>query len=177
MKEYNEIILIRSAQKGDEYAWRELFNEHFEGVYSFCLRLAGGNANVAEDVTQRVFVTAAIKINRFKTDRSTFRAWLFGIAKISLLKVRTKEARQKHHETEFLKTNTANNIHRPEELYVYETLAKLPGHYRAVLECKYLKGITVNQIAREQNTTPKAVESLLTRARKRFAQAYGQNRE
>lgn len=177
MKENGEIILIRSAQKGDEYAWRELFDEHFEGVYGYCLRLADGNTNIAEDVTQRVFVTAAKKINRFSADRATFRAWLFGIAKKSFLKVRTKEAKQKHHETQFLKANLKNNNERSEDLYVYETLAKLPEHYRAVLEGKYLKGLSVNQIAQEYDSSPKAVESLLTRARKKFAQVYGQKRE
>lgn len=177
MKENNEIILIQSAQKGNEYAWRELFEQHFDGVYRYCLQFAGGNADVAEDITQRVFVTAAKKINTFRTDRSMFRAWLFGIARKSFLKVRTKEARQKHHETQFLKASLNNDTERLEDLYVYETLAKMPMHYRAVLEEKYLKGFSVNKIAQGHGFTPKAVESLLTRARKKFAEVYEQKRE
>ena len=59
-------------------------------------------------------------------------------------------------------------------LLVYEVLAKLPVHYRSVLEAKYLEGLTVNQIAETSQSTPKAVESLLARARDKFAQVHAQ---
>ena len=58
------------------------------------------------------------------------------------------------------------------QLFVYETLARLPAHYRSVLEAKYLEGLTVNEIADANGSTPKAVESLLGRAREKFAEVY-----
>ena len=65
------------------------------------------------------------------------------------------------------------DTNRP-RLFVYEVLAELPAHYRSVLEAKYLEGLTVNQIAQTSRSTPKAVESLLARARNKFAQVHSQ---
>jgi RNA polymerase sigma factor (sigma-70 family) len=47
-------------------------------------------------------------------------------------------------------------------------LAALPGRQEAVLRAKYLEGRSVAEIATAWDQTPKAVESLLTRAREGF---------
>ena len=52
------------------------------------------------------------------------------------------------------------------------TLADLPEHYESVLRAKYLDGATVAQVAKASGQTPKAVESLLTRARQAFRERY-----
>jgi RNA polymerase sigma-70 factor (ECF subfamily) len=48
----------------------------------------------------------------------------------------------------------------------------LPGRYEAVLRAKYLDQQSVAQIAESWRETPKAIESLLTRAREAFRAAY-----
>ena len=48
------------------------------------------------------------------------------------------------------------------------TLSQLPSHYREALEAKYLRGASVHDLAQLWHTTDKAVESMLTRARKAF---------
>ncbi len=60
------------------------------------------------------------------------------------------------------------------ELLVYETLARLPAHYRTVLEAKYLQGLSVREMAEAHGRTAKAIESLLSRAREKFALVYRQ---
>jgi RNA polymerase sigma-70 factor (ECF subfamily) len=51
-------------------------------------------------------------------------------------------------------------------------LGVLPEHYEAVLRAKYLEGRSLADIAAQRRESPKAVESLLTRARQAFRQAY-----
>ena len=51
-------------------------------------------------------------------------------------------------------------------------LAALPDHYEAVLRAKYLDRQTVEAIASARGDSPKAVESLLSRARQAFREAY-----
>jgi len=51
-------------------------------------------------------------------------------------------------------------------------VASLPEHYEAVLRAKYLDGQSVAAIAAERDESPKAVESLLTRARQAFRDVY-----
>src|SRR5207302_958206 len=55
---------------------------------------------------------------------------------------------------------------------IARALADLPERYEAVLRAKYLDGRSVAEIAAAWDETPKAVESLLTRAREAFREAY-----
>ena len=47
------------------------------------------------------------------------------------------------------------------------------SHYEDVLRAKYVERKSVAEIASETNSTEKAVESLLTRARDAFRESYG----
>ncbi|MHC4144704.1 MAG: RNA polymerase sigma factor [Planctomycetota bacterium] len=71
----SETFVIRAAQDGSEQAWRQLFERHFDAVYRFCVALAGARHDLAEELTQQAFVTAARRIHRFDPSRATFRAW------------------------------------------------------------------------------------------------------
>ena len=169
-----ETIAIRGAQRGDEDAWQNLFEWHFDPVYRYCLNLCSGSQEMAEEITQQVFMTAARRISGFKQRRGTFRAWLLGIAKNRFMKVRARQLRYRGHQKQFSAEVSAVEKVNKSALFVHEVLAELPVHYRSVLEAKYLQGQTVNQIADANRSTPKAVESLLARARDKFAQVYRQ---
>jgi RNA polymerase sigma-70 factor (ECF subfamily) len=174
MKDNLEIFAVWSAQRGDEEAWRNLFEWHFEPVYRYCLNLSSGRQDMAEEIAQQAFITAAKRIGRFNQQKGTFRAWLLGIAKKRSIKAKSRELRLRWYEKQFLKRGSETIKIQTQQLLVYEALARLPAHYRIVLEAKYLKGLTVNQIAEANNSTSKAVESLLVRARDKFAQVYAQ---
>ena len=163
-----EILTILDAQKGSQQAWQNLFQWHFDSVYSYCLNLVSGKQDLAEEITQDVFMTAAVKIGSFKSKHGTFRSWLIGIAKNKAKKLLSKEQRQK--QLQSLDRNSQNKEENLKETFVHEILAELPAHYRSVLEEKYLKGLKVDEIAMTSNCTPKAVESLLGRARDKFEQ-------
>ena len=169
-----ETIAVRGAQRGDEDAWRNLFEWHFEAVYRYCLNLCSGNQDMAEEITQQVFMTAARRIGSFKPQKGTFRAWLLGIAKNRFMKVRSKKLRHRGHQKQLSEEVSASEESNRPHLFVYEVLAELPVHYRSVLEAKYLQWLTVNQIAKAKSSTPKAVESLLARARDKFEQVHRQ---
>ena len=55
---------------------------------------------------------------------------------------------------------------------VQATLDRLPGHYGDVLEWKYIEGLAVAEIAARLRSTPKAIESMLTRARAAFRESF-----
>ena len=172
-----EALTVVSAQRGDGQAWRNLFEWHFEAVYRYCITLASGRQEMAEEIAQDVFVTAAGRVNKFKSKRGTFRSWLLGIAKNRFMKLEAKEARRRRYETQFSTESSERQNGHSQQVLVYEALARLPAQYRLVLEAKYLEGRTVNEIAENQGRTVKAMESLLSRAREKFAQVYKQMRD
>ena len=94
----SETFVIHAAQNGSERAWQRLFGEHFDAVYGFCVALEGGRNDLAEEVAQQVFITAARRIHRFNPSRATFRAWLLGIARNRHMAIRKSDQRRKRHE-------------------------------------------------------------------------------
>ena len=172
MRDTLEQAVVDRARQGDPAAWEELFDEHFEAVYAF-LRSVCLRKDLAEEATQETFMTAARKIHKYKPDQGTFRTWLLGIARKRLLKLRTAEARRKGRETRYAEDRPPETVGPPNHVpAIHETLARLSVTYRRVLEGKYLHGYTVRQIADQQGLTEDAAESLLRRARQKFAQIH-----
>jgi len=169
-----EIVIIGAAQSGNELAWRQLFEWHFNAVYRFCLALAAGRRELAEETTQQVFVTAARQIGRFDPRQGQFRAWLIGIARNRFLVLQAKERRHRRYETLSRQAGSEPGGGHEPDLHVHEALARLPADYRRALESKYLKRLTTKEMAEAKGISIEAIESLLRRARDRFAQVYKQ---
>jgi len=159
----SETFAINAALTGSEQAWRQLFERHFEAVYRFCIALAGGRNELAEELAQQVFVIAAGRIHRFDPGRATFRAWLFGIAKNRHMSMQTSEQRRKQYEESSTKGGSKAVTREDPDLRVHEALAQLPSHYRLVLDAKYLRGLSMKEIAADSGASIEAIESLLRR--------------
>jgi RNA polymerase sigma-70 factor (ECF subfamily) len=172
----SETFAVHAAQNGSEWAWRRLFEWHFDAVYRFCVALAGGRSDFAEEVAQQVFVVAAQRIGRFDPARAGFRAWLLGIAKNRHMAIRTRERTKKRHEESSAKGRSEVVTRGDPDVRVHEALARLPLHYRVVLEAKYLRGLSMKEIAANNGASIEAIESLLRRARAGFARVYEQIR-
>jgi len=88
----------------------------------------------------------------------------------------TNEQRRKRHEESSAKRSYDEVTREVPDLKVYEALARLPSHYRIVLDAKYLKGLSMNEIAANSGSSIEAIESLRRRARAGFAREYEQIR-
>jgi len=90
----DEESLVRRAQKRDEPAFTQLYEEHFDKIYRY-VALRIGNKAEAEDITQQVFLNALQSISSFKWRGRPFSAWLFRIAHnqvVDYLRKKTKQA-------------------------------------------------------------------------------------
>ncbi len=169
-----EIAIVCEARGGSESAWRRLFELHFDAVYRFCLALASGRRELAEETAQQTFIAAAQRIGGFRSQQGSFRAWLLGIARNRYMTLEAKERRRRRHEARPRNEDSVSADRAEPDLRVYEALARLPAEYRWALECKYLKRLTMKEMAEADGGSIEAIESLLRRARDRFAQIYGQ---
>jgi len=77
--------LLRRMSAGDEDAFALLYRRKHPAIYRFALQMAG-NAAVAEDVTQEVFMVLIRGAKRFDPARGTLTGFLFGIARNHLRK-------------------------------------------------------------------------------------------
>ncbi len=171
-----EQALRRAVLAGDEAAWRAWYDECFGGLLGYVVWRCGGLRDAADEVVQETWLTAVRRVRHFDPVAGPFAAWLRGIA-ANVLRNRFRRERRAapparlNHvgaepaDAELLRRERADRLAR--------ALAGLSERHEAVLRAKYLDGRAVADIAADWGETPKAVESLLTRAREAFRAAYG----
>lgn len=72
----DSVLLRRFVETRSEAAFAELVRQHLRLVYAVALRQVGGDAHLAEDVTQQVFTSLARKAPSLR-DRPTLAGWLY----------------------------------------------------------------------------------------------------
>lgn len=92
-------LLRAHAECGDEAAFAELVRRHVDMVYSAAVRQVGGDAHLARDVTQRVFVDLARKARALAETR-VLAGWLFVSTRYAAAKVVRGERRRRRREEE-----------------------------------------------------------------------------
>jgi RNA polymerase sigma-70 factor, ECF subfamily len=83
--EFTDDALLRRMMAGDEEAFTLLYRRKQPAIYRFALRMSG-NAALAEDVTQEVFMALIRDARRFDPTRGTLGGYLFGVARNHLRK-------------------------------------------------------------------------------------------
>jgi RNA polymerase sigma-70 factor (ECF subfamily) len=164
--------LRRAVLGGEEFAWRTLYDDAFAGLYAYVLWRSGGLRDRADDVTQETWLTAIRRLHSFDPSVGSFAAWLRGIAVNVMRNNYRREARRARRIQSLAGEPLALEESREKAERIAAALALLPDHYEAVLRMKYLESRSVADIAAERGESPKTVESLLTRARETFRQAY-----
>jgi RNA polymerase sigma-70 factor, ECF subfamily len=82
--------LLRLMLAGEEKAFNELYQRHKGLVYRFAL-LMSGQASVAEEVTQEVFLALLRNGRRYDPERGSLKAYLCGAARNQVLLLMEKE--------------------------------------------------------------------------------------
>lgn len=171
-----QMRLAEAALGGDSAAWHELFDAHAAHLANYIRWRAGGVPDLAEDAIQETWLVAVRTLHRFHAADADFLAWLRGLAANVLrnqlrsrlrYRRRVKPIPEAFDPAAPLRTDHADRIAR--------ALDALPVHYETVLRQKYLDGASVAEIAESNNQTPKAVESMLSRARDAFREQYEAN--
>jgi RNA polymerase sigma-70 factor (ECF subfamily) len=170
---------LRSAVlAGDEQAWQTWYEETFPGLDVFVRWRCAGLRDWADDIVQETWLVAVRRIRSFDPERGSFADWLRGIAANLLrnqLKKRWPLPSLNGRATAQLDAASASNQeHHSREIaeQIALALSRLPERYEAALRAKYLDQKSVTEMAESWKETPKAVESLLTRAREAFREEY-----
>lgn len=87
---HSESDLLRLLSQGDEKAFLEFYRRHQSVVYRFALQMSG-KTEIAEEVTQDVFMAAMKSGARYDAARGPVIAFLYGIARNIVLRVLERE--------------------------------------------------------------------------------------
>ncbi len=184
---YDDRETVRRLLRGDEAAFRELFDSYFPKLYRYALARLDGQHDEAVEMVQETFCKAFERLGSFRGEGSLY-GWMCRILRNSILDLYRRRGRELPKVTlledqgairQILDTLAASELEEPETIaarsdvvrLIQATMDRLPGHYGDVLEWKYVDGLSVKAIAERLDIGPKAAESLLTRARAAFRRA------
>jgi RNA polymerase sigma-70 factor (ECF subfamily) len=172
---------------GDERAFNEFFDASFRGLYRFALTRLNHNPDAAEEVAQATICKAITKLRTYRGEAALF-TWLCTFCRHEISSFYRRNRMTAHHvdlvedapEVRAALESMSETIQGPERALdraevsrlVQVALDRLPAHYGCALEWKYLDEVPVKEIALRLQLSPKAAESLLTRARDSFRDGF-----
>ena len=171
----DEHRLLRAMARRERHAWSVMYERHAWEVFGFIFHLVGGCGPLAEELHQEVWLKALESFKHFDSRRGSFRDWLFGIARHRVSRHYRHLARDPtacNGQREAVHEIDAGALPAPELLedrertsIIRAALLRLSRDHKDVLLKKYGDGLSIQEIADHSGRTPKAVESLLSRAR------------
>ena len=90
--EPRDIELMRRLSEGDEGAFLEFYRRHQGGLYRFAVHMTG-RPELGADVVQETFLTLIRQAGKFDEEKGAPAAFLYGIARNHIRKLREKEGR------------------------------------------------------------------------------------
>lgn len=172
-------LIQRALNKGDQKAYAELLKYYRDPLYYKMLKITQ-NPNDAEDLTIEAFTKAFKSLGQYVPDFA-FSTWLFAIAAnnaIDFKRNKTKDAavngveRQQEPEDR-QQPKFTSEIPDPEEQFIrsqkvemiHEVVDKLKPHYRKLIDLRYFKEYSYDEIVNELDLPLGTIKAQLFRAR------------
>jgi RNA polymerase sigma-70 factor (ECF subfamily) len=146
----SEAKAVKACQKGDLEQFSFLYDKYIRKIYDF-VYYKTNHRESAEDIVSLVFLKAIEKINTFKSDKGTFQAWLYQIARNTVIDhYRTKKQADNIDDYWSLADNT--DIERDTEAkfkleQVDEYLKKLKPRQREIIIMRVWQEMSYKEIA------------------------------
>ncbi|MDF1665515.1 MAG: sigma-70 family RNA polymerase sigma factor [Planctomycetota bacterium] len=169
-------LVLRTLTKKDEVAYAALMERH-KGVIWAYIRQRERDSGKAEDVLQKVFVTAFFNLSSLR-DPSAFRGFVFGIAK-NILHEHARRAKRKLEKTTKLVDEIPDPSHEKgvstlvasvedgeRSSLISTALAELDDSSSAVITLRYLEQLSYREIGAQLGLKTGTVSSLIHRALK-----------
>jgi RNA polymerase sigma-70 factor (ECF subfamily) len=170
---WRERGLLGAVLASDARAWQAWYDECYGGLHAYVCWRCAGLRDLADEIVQETWLTAVRRIRTFDPDQGSFAGWLRGIAANHLRNhFRRAGQRGKVEPLNGESAVAARDEPRADAERIAQALSQLPERYETVLRAKYLDQRSVADVAAEWDESPKAIESLLTRARQAFREAY-----
>jgi RNA polymerase sigma-70 factor (ECF subfamily) len=172
--ERTERELVQACQRGERDAFRVLFEQYKNKVYSIALRFSGDEA-AAMDISQDTFVKLFGCIRDFRGD-SSFDTWIYRLVANSCLDQRRRTWRLMPLADHFQQTlrvpgDSLTLLLRSERGgQVRAAVERLAPDLRMVIVLRYTEGLSYEQIAEVLGCSQGTVASRLNRAHKRLEQ-------
>jgi RNA polymerase sigma-70 factor (ECF subfamily) len=178
-KAQKDFELVKLARDGDQKAYADLLQRYRDSIYFLLLKMVN-NKDDAEDLTIEAFGKAFKNIHQYTPDYA-FSTWLFKIASnncIDFIRKKKKklfsiDKRQENEDGIDTSIHLKSDMLDPEEKFVkkqkikmlHELVSKLKPRYRILVELRYFKELSYEEIAQQLDIPLGTVKAQLFRAR------------
>lgn len=172
-----DLLNVQAALKGNQKAFEKLFLRYKDAIFYFLLRTIKNRAD-AEDLTLECFGKAFRNINQYST-KYAFSTWLFRIAsntsidfirkkKKNIIKFETRDDGNMDLPSFESKIPSPEQqiINKQNAKYMRFKVSQLKDRYRILIELRYFKEYSYEEIAQEINLPIGTIKAQLFRARK-----------
>jgi RNA polymerase sigma factor (sigma-70 family) len=173
----DEDLLLLTPQMAE--AFSVFYDRHLRAVLSYLISRTG-NAEVAEELTGEVFAAAFISAASFEPERGEAKAWLFGIARITLLRSYRQHAIERGARRKLGMTipkDTDEEAWERAERRMDSTwpglqaaLQRLTEAERQAVEGRVVHERTYAEIANDANTSEAAIRQRFSRGMKKLGE-------
>ena len=177
----NDLERIQRIAKGDKTELELLYNTHSSIVYNTAMNYVQ-NEQDAGEVLEDVFVNVYKNAGKFKGNAS-LKTWIYRVTineSINYLRYKQRKKRFGFHIP--LLTSRDSDVFNISEVrhpgillenkeaveYIMKEINKLPNNQKTAILLKTIDGLSQKEIAEVLETSVKAVEALLSRARKKL---------
>ncbi len=176
-KAKNDLLLVDRAREGNEKAFATLMNRYRDSIYFMLLKMVN-NVSDAEDLTIEAFGKAFRNLESY-TPEFAFSTWLFKIATNNCIDfIRKKQSSpstldQVQDDLDSITRNIQSDLPDPEEALINDQkiavlrsiVNQLKPRYRQLIELRYYKEYSYEEIASELNLPIGTVKAQLFRAK------------
>jgi len=176
-KAKNDLVLVEMAKNGNEKAFSMLLNRYRDSIYFMLIKMVN-NASDAEDLTIEAFGKAFRNLDTFTPDFA-FSTWLFKIASNNCIDfIRKRQLTpapldQIQDNLDDLTVNIQSDLPDPEEALINDQkiavlrsiVNQLEPRYRSLIELRYYKEYSYEEIAAELKLPIGTVKAQLYRAK------------
>ena len=178
-----ERALVTRLVAGDAAAFERFVDEYVPRLHRFAASRLPGERDLVQEVVQATVCRALEKLAGFRGEASLF-TWLCACCRNEIADVFRRRGRRPATVPIDEAVTAAATLDAPavdperllqraeSRALVHLALDLLPAHHARALEWKYLEGLSVREIAHRSELGEKAAESLLTRARGAFREAF-----
>ena len=171
----SELELIQRAVSGDPDAFAALYDFYVEQIYRFVL-FRVGDEQTAEDLTSQVFLKAWDNLSSYQIRGLPFKAWLFRIARNSVIDYyRTYKETMPLEPSALTKPDPAAEVSdqveqqlQAEELRL--ALQQLTEDQRQVLTLRFIEGLSTEEVANVLGKRQGAIRALQMRGLQALAE-------
>ena len=175
--------LISACREGDNDAFEVLFRQNQKRVFSVALNFFGGNSEMAEDVTQQVFLKLFTALVKFRGDAKVS-TWLYRIT-VNICIDEQKKRRRYAFLSDLIEPRSTHSKKVQEkrmdrfeiEDEVRSALGSLKVKFRMPIVLKYVEGLSYSEIAEVMDCSEGTVASRLSRGHKMLARKLGHLRD